>query len=194
MSNYPVNNGVNGNLKIKENIQRKLTELQEYVCNKHHKVMSVRFDIHYPQDYFASGDNKDISRTMAKMIQEYRRDGLDPHYMWCREQERSHNPHYHCVLFLNGSKTRNYNHVFNKATKHWEATIGASADGCIYHCTGKENGMLIVTKRDGSRDKFNDNFSDVHFQNSYLAKESGKGERNDGLRDFGMSRTSKMSR
>ena len=91
-------------------------------------------------------------------------------------------------MFLNGSKTRHYHQVFESVERFWGSTLQANVSGCIDHCTGKENGMLIVTKRDGSRDEFHDNFDKVHYQLSYLAKSSGKAPDNDGLRNFGMSR------
>jgi len=187
--NYPVNQGQEGTLDVNHEIQNKLTVLQEHVCSKHSKVLSVRFDVRYPQDYPASGDNKDISKMISKMNQAYKRMGYDPDYMWVREKMRSDNPHYHCVLFLNGSKTRKFNHVFKTAESLWGSTIGADVAGCIDHCTGNDkNGLLIVSKRDGSTDSHHDNFDAVHLQNSYLAKENGKGLPKDGLRNFGMSR------
>lgn len=193
---YPVNRGTENNLNIKHNIQKRLTELQEHVCDKHGKVLSVRFDVHYPQDYESSGDNAHISQMIAKLVQHYDRQGLDPHYAWAREQESSSNPHYHCVIFLNGNKVRSFNHVFSNAKKYWSSTIQADVGGRVHHCTrGKngvehENGILISRSRYDYQDKFNE----VHHQVSYLAKSAGKGELKDGIRDFGMSRIPKLKK
>lgn len=186
---YPVNRGEDGTLGVNRDIQTKLTALQEHVCNKHCKVLAVRFDVRYPEKYNAPGDNKDISKMMAKTAQVYRRKGYDPAYMWTREQNTSSNPHYHAIMYLNASKIRHYNHVFKTAENLWGSTIGASVSGCIEHCTRKgENGMLIVTKRDGTKDSYHDNFDAVHYQASYIAKESGKAREKDSVRNFGMSR------
>lgn len=193
---YPVNRGTENNLGIKHHIQKRLTELQEYVCHKHGKVLAVRFDVHYPQDYNASGDNKHISRMIAKMVQHYDRQGLDPHYAWAREQESSSNPHYHCILFLNGNKIRSFSHVFSNAKKYWSSTIQADVDGCIHHCTrGKdgvehENGILIRRDSDDYQGKFNM----VHHQGSYLSKTAGKGNPKDGIRDVGVSRIPELKK
>jgi len=185
---YPINKGDDGTLGINQDIQTKLTALQEHICSKHSKVLAVRFDVFYPETYSAQGDNKDISKMISKMAQAYKRQGYDPAYMWTRELIDSDNPHYHCVIFLNGSKTRHFNHVFKTAEKLWGTTLGTDVAGCIDHCSKKENGMLIVTKRDGTKDNHHDNFDAVHHQTSYLAKTKGKAESNDGLRNFGMSR------
>lgn len=185
---YPVNKGIDGSLQTNETIQQKLTQLQEHMCNKHCKVLAIRFDITYPENYQSPNNNDDISKTMAKVAQEFRRKGYDPSYMWVREQHTSHNPHYHCAMFLNGSKTRHYHQVFASVERLWASTIKEDASGCIDHCMRKENGMLIVTKRDGSKDNYHDNFDEVHYQFSYLAKSAGKAPDNDGLRNFGMSR------
>lgn len=187
---YPINRGKDNNLGVKQHIQNRLTELQEHVCAKHGKVLSVRFDVHYPQAYEAPGDNKHISRMIAKLVQHYDRQGLDPHYAWAREQESSSHPHYHCILFLNGNKVRSFSHVFSNAKKYWGSTIRADVGGCIHHCTrGKdgvehENGILISRSRDDYPEKFNE----VHHQVSYLAKTAGKGNPKDGIRDVGTSR------
>jgi len=191
MKKYPVNKGKDGNLEIRDSIQSKVTKLLDHVCEKHSKVLAVRYDVHYPSDHMVSGDNRDISRHSAKLVQLYKRQGLDPHYLWVREEgQRGENPHYHCMLFLNGHKVRKYNHVFNNAEKLWQSTLGVEQGGLIDHCTkGKrgdshENGMLI-SKSDPN---FENRFDAVHHQASYVSKESTKAPAKDGLRDIGMSR------
>lgn len=34
-----------------------------------------------------------------------------------REQHTSHSPHYHCVMLLNGNKTRHYHQVFESVER-----------------------------------------------------------------------------
>lgn len=182
---YPINRGEHGDLGIKNNIQSVLTALLEYVCSQNGKVLTVRFDVRYPVDYFSSGDNRDISRMMAKLVQYYKRDGLNPHYAWVRERNFSHNPHYHCVLFLNGNKMRHYNHVFENAERYWQLTIGSFQGGLIHRCNDHPNGILIERYK---IQEFVKKFAAVHYQLSYLAKEADKSEPKDGYRDFGVSR------
>lgn len=140
---YPVNRGRDGDLGIRNNIQNVLTSLLEYVCSQNGKVLCVRFDVRYPVDYFSPGDNRDISKMMAKLVQCYKRDGLNPHYAWVRERASSHNPHYHCVLFLNGNKMRHYSHVFENAERYWQLTLGTYQSGLIHRCNEHPNGILI---------------------------------------------------
>ena len=182
---YPVNRGEHGDLKIRNNIQAVLTALLEYVCAQNGKVLTVRFDVRYPADYWSSGDNKDISRMMAKLIQCYKRDGLNPHYAWVREIKSSHNPHYHCVLFLNGNKMRHYHHVFENGEKYWQLTIGRFQGGLVHRCNDHQNGILIERYK---IQEFAERFAAVHYQISYLAKDANKSEFKDGYRDFGTSR------
>ena len=193
---YLINRGSKNDLPINENIQVKITTLLEHVTQKHSKLLPVRFDVHYPSDIQSSGTNKDISKMMAKLVKKYKRQGLDPYYFWVREQENSHNPHYHCALFLNGHKVYKYNHVFRNAEKLWEKTIANDSDGLIHHCTkGKDdkehqNGIRL----DRSAPDFTDKFNEVHYQTSYCSKASQKSESNDGLRNIGMSRIGRNSK
>jgi hypothetical protein len=153
---------------------------------KHSKVLPVRFDLRYPHDKIMGADNTDISKCMSKIIQKFKRDGLDPVYMWVREQALNHNPHYHCLILLNGHKTRSPEMVFDVAARLWASTICDYTNGLVHHCdktrTGEYqvNGELIY-RQDAI-------FPHVERQISYMAKPNGKGTLNDGLRDFGMSR------
>ena len=84
---YPVTKGKFGNLKTIDSIGKKLSAILEQACDQNDKTMAVRFDLHYPQDEDAPGDNKDISRTMAKLKQKYKRGNTSPEYAWSREQK-----------------------------------------------------------------------------------------------------------
>ena len=193
---YPVNKGRFGTLSINESIQKKITNLLKHVCTENSKTLGVRFDVHYPADYQAAGDNEDISKMIAKLKQKYERDGLNPYYYWVREQERSPNPHYHCGIFLDGNKVRKFNHVFRNAEKYWRSTIDTKQKGLIHHCTrgkdGKPHRNGIIVRRysgDPEQQKRNEqDFADMHHQNSYVSKRSSKSGPKDGLRDIGISR------
>ena len=208
----PVNRGKRGDLPVKDSILDKTSALLEHMVSKHGKVLPVRFDVRYPEDTIAPGDNKDISRMMAKLRQNYARRGCDPHFIWAREQKDSPNPHYHCALFLNGNKVRSFGHVFENAERLWGSTIDSIAPGLIERCMkgpspygrdhgtpteqrennnkredmSRNNGILIVR----ADTDFEDKYRQVHHQISYLAKANSKAEPKDGLRDFGMSRIS----
>ena len=78
-----------------KSINSRILDIFEYYTQKHSKVMVVRFDIRYPTSYPEEGDNSDVSGCLAYVIKKYKRQGLDPCYIWDREQHRSIHPHYH---------------------------------------------------------------------------------------------------
>ena len=159
--------------------------LIDHYTHKHNKTLVVRCDIRYPTDYDKSTDNNsDITRCMRKVRQKYHRQGLEPMFIWCREKDTSIHPHYHVALLLNGNKVRSYNHVFKTVEDMFKNTIGVDNNGLVDACMRYENGILL----DRNRQDYIQKYQDVYRQLSYLAKENGKGEYADGLRDFGMSR------
>lgn len=175
---------------MKEYLHNAFNNLLADYLRRHSKVMPVRFDLHYPKNEVMGTTNTDISRFIAKVVQRFKRAGLDPAYAWVREQAGSHNPHYHCLLLLNGHKTRSSNMVFNVAEQLWGSTIGRDARGLVIRCNKNRNGEYQtngdIIHRQGS-------FPHVERQIGYMAKPGGKGEALDGLRDFGMSRLPSFS-
>ena len=190
---FPVNHGQYGDLTVKDNIQSKLSEMLDYMTEKHSKVLPLRFDLKYPAEMIAPHSNRHISRCMTKIRQKYHRQGLDPHFFWVREQDASHNPHYHCVLLLNGNKVRAFNHVFVTAAQLWGNTIGSDQKGLVYHCTDREKGIprdngTLLSRTDP---EYKEKFQRVHWHQSYLSKTEDKAAPKDNLRDYGYSRMPK---
>lgn len=175
---------------VKEYLHNAFNSLLSDYLSRHSKVMPVRFDLRFPASETMGATNTHISRFMAKMVQRFKRAGLDPAYAWVREKGSSHNPHYHCLILLNGHKTRSSNIVFTVAESLWESTIGHDAKGLVNRCNINRNGEFQtngdIIHRQGS-------FPHVERQIGYMAKPDGKGESHDGLRDFGMSRLPAMS-
>lgn len=192
---YPVNKGKFGNLKTIDSIGKKLSALLDQACEQNDKTMPVRFDLHYPQDQEAPGDNKDISRTMAKLSQKYKRGDTSPEYAWVREQKKNRNPHYHCVLLVDAERVNTPKQVFQDAEQLWGSTIGANRKGLLNDCfQGKnrephENGIIIDKHAPDGRK----NFEKARHQISYLEKAADKGPTKDGLRNFGTSRIDKKN-
>ncbi|MDR1509807.1 MAG: inovirus Gp2 family protein, partial [Synergistaceae bacterium] len=122
--------------KDKYQYKQKILKATEDIINdyttRHSKTMATRFDFHYPVDYqHDTSTNKNISFCMAKLVKKYKRYGLDPSFIWTREQRYSENPHYHCMMLLNGSKTKNPYHIFKNAEKLWSLTIDSDASGLV---------------------------------------------------------------
>lgn len=172
-----------------ETIQCAIDALLEDYLNRHSKTLVVRFDIHYPENYPMVSGNKEISACIAYVVKKYKRQGLDPSYIWVREQHRSIHPHYHCALFLNGQKVKGYRHVFQNVEGAWGRTLGCSISGCINYCLSDDdsdyNGKMI--RRDAGPVIFDIRRNEVRHQLSYLAKAHTKELSYDGLRNFGCS-------
>lgn len=193
---------VDNKYTYKNEIMNKIRDLLSHYTQKHSKALIFRFDIHYPQDYVTDLQqpilpisNADISTCMAYVIKKYKRQGLDPYYIWVREQHKSLHPHYHCALLLDGQKIRSYSHVFDTVQDEWERVIECPASGCINHCicdTDKDyNGKII--RRSDKDFLYTQRCQEVFQQLSYLAKTHTKAQNNDGLRNFGISRIPKLT-
>lgn len=170
---------------VLEYMNQKAFELLKQYEQVHSKILAVRLDIRYPSEYGETNGNEDIVKCVAKVKQTFARKGLDPAYMWVREQKDSTHPHFHCMFLLDGQKTQSAGMVYDITERNWQRTIGSSAKGLIDHCKGTkekphENGHVYT--RSGGRPEY------VNRQINYISKPDDKGERKDGLRDFGMSR------
>ena len=160
------------------------TLLDQY-HQKHSRIFPVRFDLRYPQDSMNNHSNTDISNCMFKIAQNFRRKGADPVYAWVREVKDSHNPHYHCLLLLNGQKKRNINEVFNVASRLWSSTIQNDAPGLLDRCNKRGLNGVILNCNDESHPT---QMEHVKRQISYMAKPNDKAQHKDNLRNYGMSR------
>lgn len=170
---------------VMDNIHEKVKEMVEDYQTKHSKMLVVRADVRFPQNYGEVTDNKAISKTLTKFKQTLSRKGLDPSAMWVREQGTSPHPHYHCLILADGQKTRSAGMMFDTLERHWQNTIGSDSSGLIDYCYGPkdnphENG-IVVSRSEGIPQS-------VERQMGYISKPEGKGEPKDDMRDFGMSR------
>lgn len=172
------------------------TLLTEYTTS-HSKTMVIRFDVTYPKGFMAVEDNSDISALMKLLIQQCSRKGVSPAYFWVREQSlRSNNQHYHCMLLLDGNKTRRYYPYIESAEKMWGRLLNVDPHGLIHYCDrgtdGHRQANGIILRSDDLN--YEDKIDTVVRQAMYLAKDHTKGIYNDGVRDFGMTHLSNISR
>jgi len=116
-----------------DNIFEKLIQMLEFYTSTHGKSLVVRFDLKYPEEYREVFFNDSIMKFSAYIVQLYKHQGLDPYYMWVREQETSLHPHYHFLILLNGNKIRAYHHVFDTARHFWGNILGANPLGLVDH-------------------------------------------------------------
>lgn len=178
------------NYKYREEILNSIHNILNYYIQKHSKAMIVRFDIRYPLLYPYKCTNIHISSCIELVIRKYKRQGLDPYYIWVREQSMSSHPHYHCALFLDAQKVMSYGHVMATVERVWSHVLQYPANGCVHNCiqpgNPDSNGKII--RRDVTPEDYHARCQEVFNQLTYLAKAQTKAENNDGMRNFGMSR------
>lgn len=113
-----------------------------YSIQKHNKVLCVRFDLRYPQGYFASKDNKHIQFFMSGFIKYFKRNGYDPHYLWVREQSSEKHQHYHLIVTVDGNKMQSPYKLLHKAEEVWASAINSYQSGLVDHCNRSRRGEL----------------------------------------------------
>ena len=147
------------------------------MTERHSKVLVARLDLRFPKDHNADKSNRDFSKTMQAVCQEFTRKGYDPQYVAKREQMTSENQHYHVGILLDGNKKRSINAVRETVEKHWARQLDIPLEevqqkALVYPCnkapdgSPRESGRMI--KR-GSWEQKTDEKESLK-QLSYLAK------------------------
>ena len=114
---------------------QKNQELLDSTISRHNKVMAVRMDLKYPQNYPDTPSPQHLSRTMQTYTRELSRDGLDPQYVTRQEQKNSTHPHIHIALLVNASETQRYKHLLQRMAPHWGRAIGVeNAEALVWPC------------------------------------------------------------
>jgi hypothetical protein len=168
----------------------KLHRLFEHMLNTHNKVFFMRFDVRYPDGYPCPLDNTIFCDFIANFIKNRKREGLDPVYLWVREQPSNECPHFHCVALLNGNRTQSvYGHL-EVAEYLWARALGITdGRGLICHCQPdpnsgrRQNGIML--KRESP--DFQSVLDEAFRWSSYLSKTSTKGMGPNNVREFGAS-------
>ncbi|UDQ99430.1 inovirus-type Gp2 protein [Lentisphaerota bacterium WC36G] len=165
----PINTGDRKKLPCYISILEKIEALMNQAVAKHSKVLFFRMDLRFPDQSYYTDHNNILSNFLESFMRNLERQGLDPHYIWVREQNSSFNPHYHVVIMLNGHKTQSsYKHI-KIANKLWSKNLGF-ADiyyGLLYHCNDFMSQVMIM------RNKI-ETFNDAFYWASYLAKTHSK--------------------
>ena len=178
----PINS--NSKLGCRTDILDKLKQLLDFYTTKHNKVIFIRFDLHFPAGYHFQNSGEYFSEFMAWYIKILKRQGFDPYYFWVREQNKSINPHYHCILLLNGNLVQKYYYYVKIAEDCWMRTLGFhDAEGLVDYCCQGKNGIMI--RRD---DTFQQFYNLCYYWGSYLAKTNQKGNAPKGAHEWGSSK------
>lgn len=197
----PINTG-NGQYHCYEMILQKIHERLTWMTNKHCRVLFIRFDLRFPRDYVSNSNNDEVSHLLKIMKDNARTMGCDFHYVWVREQKDSANPHYHCLVLLNGSIVQNHKKFLGEVRRVWGKVLGCfDPTGSVWSCeydsndNKVENGIMIERPRKAvhgddflkQNDLYNGALRDCFYWSSYLAKTNQKDSTPHGIRRFNAS-------
>lgn len=135
-------------------IQERIEDLLFEGLDRHAKVLIVCFNVQFPADFDSPDDNsyfgsfiKEFSRYLRRFRyygkKHYRKQSLDPLYIWSREQHCSHNQHYHVTICMDGTVITKMP-TLRKANEIWNRLLGkeinsrglihyANAPGSLLH-------------------------------------------------------------
>lgn len=77
------------------------------MTDQYKRVLYIRFDLKFPQEFnYSDSVISEFFTKLKKRLHSKQYNQKHAHHFWVREKHNSINPHYHCVLFLDYSKTR----------------------------------------------------------------------------------------
>lgn len=183
----------------REDIHASTLNRLNYMINQHCKVLVVRFDVRFPAGYIHDGSNREISELLKRM-KGYRSgfaDNVEVHYVWVREQVSSLVPHYHVILFIDGSKIQNPFGILQSAESIWQGVIGVVQPGLVHFCCQDGSVGHVMLIRPSSEQQgpaleaqmwqFDMAYRDALVRLSYLAKRYSKGDTPYRARAYGYS-------
>lgn len=166
-------------------LRRTHSELQ-WMIDKCKKIHVHFFDLRFSDRYTTN------TPTDSKMIRQLFKNAkrkINRHYgtkhighLWVREQERSKSQHYHCMVIVDGKKTRFPHYLKETLANEWFAICGGSLvwpEKCYYNLNSK-------------KETFQEIKADIVYRISYRAKERGKGYRPPQAKDYSTSRLAKL--
>jgi hypothetical protein len=145
----------------------------DVMLSHHSKILIVRFDLRIYQQT----ENNEIitifNRCLFKWLKRkynLKRVG----FLWCREQEKAKQQHYHYALIVDGHKVNFPYEITKQISELWSQLDGSVyfPDNCYYNIR---------------RDDY-DSIQASIWRISYLAKARGKGYKPDQTKNYGTSR------
>lgn len=168
----PVYNGSKASDGFYVDILNRVYGVLNAQIKRHNKVLVIRFDLHFPKEMDVLQYNAAISQFYDRYTRKLKRNGADPKMIWVREQYRSQNPHYHCILTVDGNKHRAPHSLLALAAEHWERVTGVEqVDGLVDYCTQAGPGYYNLRRNDFD---YPDVYGECFKRCSYLAKVNTK--------------------
>jgi len=177
--NHPINSNKSG---CYEKALKKIENIMDDMLDKHSKIMTVRFDIRYPDNDNINPSSERISDFAYNLKRSLDRETFegghktDAKVIHVQEQESSSHPHHHFAVIVNANAKQNAYPILEKANTIWKKMMNTSEDGLVDYCNKYENGMVI---RRNSPD-YEEQYDKTFYQLSYLAKVRGKENRDKG--------------
>lgn len=185
-------------------INDRIVERCDHMIGRHNKVYAIRMDVRFPSEYRHDGNSKQISELIKLLKEHHTYYKIELHYVWAREQVSSHNPHYHFIIFVDGTHIQNPYGIFARAKDVWSRILGVNGDGLIDHCNHDHNGMPspngIMIRRPSSvatgqelfiqQQEFQSNREYALSRGLYLAKTHSKGLAPHKSKEYGFSQIS----
>lgn len=203
--NLQINTGENGKFFCYTKMLEKLEIIFFRMIQRHNKVLFIRFDLRFPDDYSMDNSNDKVSRLFKILSENATYKKIDFQFLWAREQSREKHQHYHCILLIDGNKVQKYYPVLVFVSKIWGRLVQSDKDGLVHYCDqtrgGKQvkNGIMLRRPSEAAdnhnymiqKDKFFMDFEHAFNWGSYLCKENQKANIPFGMRRFGVSQEQK---
>jgi hypothetical protein len=182
------------NYQYRSDIYSGIEDRMQNMVQNHCKVFNPRFNLEFPKNYQSDGRNKEISKLVNMTQAHLKRNGIDSHYLWVREQNGSPNPHYHISFLLDGSKINNVWAFKKIVDENWSRVLGVPVDG-LQHIQNADNDYNKTMIRrpsqkatgaelEAQRQRFDDAMSDARKAARYMAKTYTKGNAPARVREF----------
>lgn len=178
-NNHPINAKVSGCYKKALN---KIENIMNEMISKHSKIMTVRFDIRYPDgDNINSSSERvsDFSYNLKRSLDRETFEGghkADAKIVHVQEKESSNHPHHHFAVIVNANAKQKAYPILEKANRLWKTMLSTNEDGLVDYCNRYENGIIIKRNSPDYEKQYDKTF----YQLSYLTKVRGKENRDKG--------------
>lgn len=142
-------NTANGQCSSFEVILEQIKACFDYMLENHNKVLFIRFDLRFPQDYQPQGGNDEVSKFFKNINEQLKHRGIGAASLWVREQHDQDRQHYHCFILLDGNKVQDYYSFLIKAQNTWGRLLKSPPAGLVFFCDQDgqgnrvENGIMI---------------------------------------------------
>lgn len=126
------------NFEYRSDIYNAIKSWVDSMVAGHCKVFCPSVNIQLPSSYQHDGGNKEISKISNTIKNDLRKNNIDAEYVWVREQKTSHNPHYHMIFMVDGSKINNTWAFKERIDNAIKKTLDTDVAG-LQHISNPEN-------------------------------------------------------